>query len=177
MKTCGLRFNLFLCATLWLTLATGCNLEKQKRKHQASTLRVHLEVPSDGTARNGPVPIFREKPVMVNVDLTPLLSEANVVQAAVVDTVGGFALRIQFDQRGTWILEQRTVESRGRRFAIYCQFGAELRESRWLAAPIIARRITDGVLVFTPDASREEADAIVLGLNNLARVVAKKTRW
>jgi len=176
MKTCGLRFNLFLCATLLLALAVtpGCSLKERKRKSQPSTLRVHLEVQPDGRSNNGPVPIYRAQPVMVNVDLTPMLTEANVAGARVIDVVGGFALRIQFDQRGSWILEQRTVESRGRRFAIFCQFGAELKESRWLAAPIIGRRITDGVLVFTPDATRAEADDLVLGLNNIARVAKTK---
>jgi len=75
------------------------------------------------------------------------------------------------------LLEQRSVDSRGQRFAIFCQFGPDLKESRWLAAPIVARRITDGVLVFTPDATRAEAEEIVLGLNNIARVVKKKTKW
>jgi hypothetical protein len=35
------------------------------------------------------------------------------------------------------------------------------------------KRISDGVLVFTPDASREEADRIVLGLNNVAKEAQK----
>jgi hypothetical protein len=44
-------------------------------------------------------------------------------------------------------------------------------ESRWLAAPVIPRRISNGVLTFTPDASREEADLIAIGLNNVAKKV------
>jgi len=52
-----------------------------------------------------------------------------------------------------------------------------LKNERWLAAPVISRRIPDGVLVFTPDASRAEADDIVLGLNNIAREVEKKNKW
>ena len=38
---------------------------------------------------------------------------------------------------------------------------------RWIAALLITRRIADGLLTFTPDASREEADAMVLGWNNV----------
>ena len=34
--------------------------------------------------------------------------------------------------------------------------------------PRIATRITDGVLAFTPDATRAEAERIVRGLNNAA---------
>ena len=65
----------------------------------------------------------------------------------------------------------------GKRFAIFCKFGEHLKNERWLAAPVISRRIADGVLIFTPDATREEADEIVLGLNNVGREVEKKTKW
>jgi len=37
-----------------------------------------------------------------------------------------------------------------------------------LAAPLIQRRISDGVLSFTPDATRADTDEIALGLNNEA---------
>lgn len=170
-----LGFNLYLC--VGLAVCVGCQTAERKRKHQASTLRIHIEVHPDGTTTGQPVPIYREQPVMINVDRAPVLTEANVAGAQVVDTVGGFAISLQFDRHGTWILEQRTVDSRGQRFAIFAMFGPELKESRWLAAPIVARRITDGVLVFTPDATRAEAEEVVLGLNNVARVVKKKTKW
>ena len=55
--------------------------------------------------------------------------------------------------------------------AIFSQFGEEMKDYRWLAAPVINRRISDGVLVFTPDATREEAEEIALGLNNVAKKV------
>jgi hypothetical protein len=35
------------------------------------------------------------------------------------------------------------------------------------------KRITDGVLVFTPDTTREEAENIALGLNNVAKSLGK----
>jgi hypothetical protein len=179
MKIRPLRFNLYLCVVLPLGLAlfAGCQTEQHKRKHKASTLSIHVEVHPDGTNLSEPVPIYREHPVMVNVDKVPVLSEANLAGAAVVDTVGGFAIRLQFDRQGTWMLEERSVDSKGQRFAIYCRFGPELKEGRWLAAPIVSRRINDGVLLFTPDATRAETDEIVLGLNNVARLVKKKTAW
>ena len=46
-------------------------------------------------------------------------------------------------------------------------------ELRWLAAPILQQRIRDGLLVFTPDATREEAERIVRGLKNVAKTVQK----
>jgi hypothetical protein len=42
---------------------------------------------------------------------------------------------------------------------------------------MIARRLTDGVLVFTPNATREEADEIALGLNNVAKKVKKQSKF
>ena len=54
---------------------------------------------------------------------------------------------------------------------------SDLAENRWLAAPVIPSRIGNGVLTFTPDASREEADQIVLGLNNVAKKVQDKSSW
>ena len=74
-------------------------------------------------------------------------------------------MSIQFDHQGTLLLEQYSTLNRGRKFAIFTQFGDKLKESRWLAAPIISRRITDGLLMFTPDATREEAEQIARGLN------------
>jgi preprotein translocase subunit SecD len=85
--------------------------------------------------------------------------------------VGGFALRIQFDHRGTILLEEYTTANRGRMVAIFSQFGDELKDYRWLAAPVISRPITDGVLIFTPDTNREEAEEIATGLNNVSKKV------
>jgi hypothetical protein len=38
---------------------------------------------------------------------------------------------------------------------------------------LIKRRIGNGELVFTPDATREECDRIVTGINNVAKRIAK----
>jgi len=168
------RFNLYLIALLVLALAAGCATEERKRRHQPSKLDVHLEVPPDGTNLSEPVPIYRAKPVMVNVQREAFLTELHVKEAKVVDAVGGFAIQIQFDRQGTWLLEEFTNQYHGRRFAVHCDFGEQLKENRWLAAPIVSRGISDGVFIFTPDATREEAEQLVLGLNNVAREVQKK---
>jgi hypothetical protein len=100
------------------------------------------------------------------------LTEARVTEARVVDGVGGFAIRLQFDRQGTWLLESNSTANRGRRFAIFCVFNdlqnPKVVVGRWLAAPMITR-ITNGVLQFTPDATLEEAHQIVRGLNNVAK--------
>ncbi|MCI0536938.1 MAG: hypothetical protein L0Z50_17120, partial [Verrucomicrobiales bacterium] len=130
------------------------------------------EVNSDGTDRSGPVPVFREQPVFVNVHKQFFLNEGDVQEAAVVETLGGYALMIQFDRHGTLVLDTVTSSSKGSRIAIFSQFGS----ARWLAAPRVMRRISDGVLTFTPDASREETERIARGLNNLAKELKKKSR-
>ena len=168
----GTRFNIYLLVTLAAGLACGCQSSGEKQsKKVLSTLRLHLEAGSDRTKSNESIPVYRENPVWVNILKTPLLTEQNVAGASVVDEVGGYALRIQFDSDGKVLLEECTTRNRGRRIAIFSQFAEQFKDYRWLAAPVISRRINDGVLVFTPDATREEAEDIAVGLNN----VAKKT--
>jgi preprotein translocase subunit SecD len=168
------RFNLYLICLLAVTLAAGCATQERSRRHQASKLDIHLEAPRDETNLSEPVPIYRAKPVMINVQRNAILTELNVKEAKVVDVVGGFAIQIQFDRQGTWLFEEFTNQNHGKHFAVRCDFGEHLKESRWLAAPIVSKGITDGVFIFTPDATREEAEQLVLGLNNVAREVQKK---
>jgi hypothetical protein len=66
-------------------------------------------------------------------------------------------------------LEQFTAANPGRHLAIFGQWGDKLSAGRWLAAPLISRRITKGTIIFTPDASREEALKLVTGLSNIAK--------
>jgi hypothetical protein len=162
-------FNTYLIVTLLGTLcAAGC--KSLGKKKEVSTLRLHLEVNPDGTDKNGPVPIYRDNPVYVNVEKEPFLNEGRIAKAAVVDVMGGFAIFIQFDRRGTWLLEQYSTANKGRRVAIMSQFG----DARWLAAPVMTKRISDGTLVFTPDATREEAERIVRGLMNVVKEIQEK---
>jgi hypothetical protein len=103
------------------------------------------------------------------VEPNPILNESVIKEAKIVETTGTFAMAIQFDHSGTLMLEQYTAINNGRRFVIAAQFGEKDKaQTRWLAAPIVTRRIADGVLAFTPDATRDEAEEIVRGINNLA---------
>ena len=163
------RFNIYLLCLVFIAPAVGCRSPESRRAKQLAALRVHLEVNSDSTGMSEPVPIYRANPMMVNVNRGPFLKEGNVTEAKVsVDALGGFTLLVQFDQRGTWLLDQYSATNPGKRLAIYAEFGEKPVEHRWLGAPIIARRISNGVLTFTPDATRDEADQIARGLNNLA---------
>lgn len=161
------RFNLYLLSTLALLLIAGCETTKKK---ETATLKFHLEVNPDGSDRSKPVPIYRASPIHVNVESRAFLDEGHIVEAAVIDdSFGGFMIKVKFDRKGTWLLEQYSTASRGKRVAIFSQFG----EARWLGAPILSKHIADGVFAFTPDATREEAERIARGLNEIAKKLQK----
>jgi len=173
------RINLYLLcfAGLAAVLVAGCRTGDSRDK-QFSALRLHMEATSDAMSFSRVVPIYRENPMSLRVDRDPFLTEVNVASAKVVDEVGGFVIQIQFDRRGAWLLEQYTTSNPGRRVAIYSEFGGKgFREARWLGAPTIRRRISDGLFTFTPDATRAEAEEVVLGLNNLARKLETASKW
>ena len=99
----GHRFNGYLTVALTLALALvcGCRTEEGKREKALSTLRVFLEVNEDAAKRSRPVPVDRNNPILVNVETEPFLTEADVSEARVEEAVGGFAIRVRLDRRGT----------------------------------------------------------------------------
>lgn len=169
MKVYRLRFNLFLWLAA-LPLFGGCSSLWHKDE-PLSTLRIHMAVAAD-TAKNSTeetVSVLRAEPVQITIDRQPILTEANLVAAKVVDTPDSPAIELRFDGNGTWILEQYSAGNPGGHFVIFGQWGKDLTNSRWLAAPLISQRINNGILSFTPDMSRDEATNFVFGLNNVAR--------
>ncbi|MBI4324273.1 MAG: hypothetical protein HY674_03325 [Chloroflexi bacterium] len=168
-----IRSNPFNILLLWLAmalgLAAGCMTTREGTQgKEATVLRFHLEVNPDGTHHNIPISVYG---IPVNVQRDPFLDEGSIQEAAVVDSLGGFSLKVRFDHHGTLVLDNMTTASKGQRIAVFSQFG----QARWLAAPVINRRISDGVFVFTPDATKEEAERIVKGLNNVAKAIKKRS--
>lgn len=166
MKVRLLQFNIIL---LLLGLATGCQAPKEEK--ELTAIRLHSEMNSTGLGNTIPATVCRAAPVTVTVDDTPFIDERDILKATVVDWMGGFAIRLEFNFHGKLVLENTTRLYPGKRIAILCEFG----ETRWLAAPLIARPISDGQLLFTPDTTREEAERIVRGLNHAAEEVLKNT--
>jgi len=162
------RFNTYLLAAALVALLAGCETTSSKREKQIAVLRLHVEVNRDAGDRSEPVTISRAARITLNVDKNPFLDEAFVAEARVVDSLGGFTLQIQFDHRGTLLLEQYSATNPGKHLAIAAQFGEKEKVTRWLAAPLVTHRISDGILNFTPDATRAEAEEIARGLNNVA---------
>ncbi|MCB1125334.1 MAG: hypothetical protein KDM81_02480 [Verrucomicrobiae bacterium] len=176
MKLLRNAINPFLAATVLtavLALAVGCasSEEKEKRK-EASSLRLFLEQEFDPGDKTTLVPVFRANPVLVRIEKIPFLDEGHLIDAQLVDVVGGFAIVASFDFHGTLVLDNVSNSFRGRRIAIYSMF----TDGRWLAAPVINGRVSDGRLVFTPDCTREEAERIVNGLNNVAIKLGNKPK-
>jgi preprotein translocase subunit SecD len=171
MKVLARRFNIYLALAFLLGLACGCQTDKKEK--ELGTLRVHIEVSPDPAGTSENISVLRADPVSVTIKREPILTEANIITAKVIDARGGFAIEIKFDENGTWLLEQYTAANPGRHFAIFGQWSEKPVAGRWLAAPIITHRVADGVLAFTPDCSREEADQLVSGLNNMSKKIRK----
>jgi hypothetical protein len=171
MKVCALRFNIYLVLATALGLLCGCQSEKPKQNLAA--LRVHIEASPIPAGSSQTVSVLRSNPVLVTIAIDPVLTEANIIAARIIESPGGFSVEVKFDETGTWILEQYSASNVGRHFAIFGQWGEKLVNGRWLAAPLISHRIGDGVLAFTSDTSRDEAEQLVLGLNHVAKNINK----
>jgi hypothetical protein len=174
IRSVAINLYLPLACALALFFGLGCETTeketKKKKDKEAAVIELHLEVNADGTERNAGVPIYRENPIKVNVVREPFIDTADVQEASVVETIGGFAIRVLFNRHGTLVLDNVTTAYKGQRIGVYSRW----TESRWLAAPLIKARIQTGEFIFTPDASREEAERIVKGLNNIAKDLQKK---
>jgi hypothetical protein len=167
MKVLTRQFNIYLALAVLVGLTGGCQTDKNKGP--TAILRVHIEANPDALGTTQPVNVLRSEPVLVTINREPILSEANLVSARIIDAMGGFAIEIKFDENGTRMLEQYSAINPGRHFVIFGHWGDKASDGRWLANPIISRRNNTGRLVFTADCEREEADQLVAGLNNVVQ--------
>jgi preprotein translocase subunit SecD len=165
------RFNLYLLLMLAFSVAfAGCATSSKKKKAEPlAAIRVAIESSANAEGQGQTVSVLRADPVLVTVAKDPVLTEADLLRASLIATPGGFAIELKFDETGSWTLEQFSAAYAGKHFVIYAQWGDKLKDGRWLAAPLITGRIASGVLAFTPDMSREEAQKLVAGLNNVAK--------
>ena len=147
--------------------------KKKKKKKEKSTIRVHVEMARDGSERTRQIPVLRDKSMMISIDAESFLDESHLVESKVISTPGGPEIELQFNSIGRTLLENTTAANRGRRLAIYTDFD---KEHRWIAAPVITKLLSNGILRFTPDATQEEAERIVRGLNTVAEVKEKKKK-
>ena len=164
------RFNLYLLVLLVLSVVfTGCATHK---KHEpVGAIRVHIENSANAEGQGQTVSVLRADPVLVTIAKDPILTEANLLKASLIETPGGFSVELKFDHTGAWTLEQFSAAYASKHFVIFGQWGDKLKDGRWLAAPLITGRIASGLLSFTPDMSRAEAQQLVTGLNNTAKKI------
>jgi len=169
------RFNTYLTvALLLLLLGPGCETTaKKKEDKETALLSLHLQTDQLDGPHIKHISVFRAAPIYLNVDEDPYVDSGNLVAAAVADDEGSYAIQIKFDMHGTILLDQMTSGNQTKRIAVYCKWD---KESRWLSAKLINRRAFDGIYSFTPDASREEVERIVRGLNNVARKMIKQNK-
>jgi preprotein translocase subunit SecD len=174
MQVCRRQLNFNFALATAVALLCGCQIPIPGTHKQVSILRVHIEAGASNGDTTVEVSVLRSEPVLVTVARNPILAENNIAAAQVVNTPGGFAVQVHFDENGTWVLEQYSAANPGRHFVIFGQWDEKVKDnSRWLSAPLITQRINTGILSFTPDCTREEADRLVLGLNNVAKNIRK----
>ena len=116
--------------------------------------------------------VYRADPIIFYVNSEPFLDTADLEQATLMEAIGGFAIQLQFNRHGTAVLDSFTTSNKGRRMAIFCQF----TEPRVLAAPMITNRNATGIIRFTPDCSREEAERIINGLTSAIKEIKGKNK-
>jgi preprotein translocase subunit SecD len=165
------RFNIYLALAAVLALLCGCHSDGKKQS--AGAVRIHIQTTPDTAGMSQQVSVVRADPVVITIARQAILTEADLTSAKIVEVPGGFAIALQFNETGAWTLEQFSAANPGGHFVIFGQWGEKLVNGRWLAAPIITKRISNGALVFTPDASREEASLLVLGLNSAIKDIHK----
>jgi len=167
-------FNLYLLLVVTvLAEVCGCQSDQTKGNKHLATLRIHLESRAQIPGSGNTVSVIRSQPVLVTINTQPLLTEANITSASLLESPVGYAVEVTFDETGALTLEEYSSAYVGMHFVIFGQWSNRTMDSRWLAAPIITHRIASGVLAFTPDASREECKQLVIGLNNMAKKIAK----
>lgn len=175
MKSRFRTFNIYLLLILLgVGFLTACKNKEEEEKKKA-VIRLHLEVDPNVVRRSSPVPILRSSPILINVADDFIVHEGYIETATLVDSPGGgYAISLTYDQSGAWTLQNVTSGALGKHVAVYAQF---YPEPRWLAAPLLTRPITNGVFNFTPDATREEAQHIVDGVNYVIKKRKDQSYW
>lgn len=170
-KSIGLLGAILALACVFLTGCKSSGSKSDKKDKQVSFLRLHVETNPDGTRHTRTVPVYRASPVNITVETAAALDEGFMRKAEVVevDEQGGYAIKVTFNDEGARRLDYLTTANKGKRIAVLARW----TEDRWLGAPLLSKRIANGVFVFTPDATREECERIVLGLENVIKKLNK----
>ena len=179
MMTGFVRFNINLCLAVALLAATGCHStksedgKKKENKKDLALVELHLEVTPDELTDTKTIAVNRREPFTVVVDKDSFVDTTYISGARLLEEgTDVFSIQLKFNWSGTMRLDTTTTAHRGKHIAVNCTFG-KAHTTRWVAALVIRKRIADGTLTFTPDATHEEAEEIVRGLNHSAEKMKK----
>ncbi len=171
------RINTFLPVFTALGLAaalSGCASDPDKKKEpkkdkEVAALRIHVEQRENGEGGKE-VSVLRASPVTFKIEKEPFLDERDLKSAKLEETFTGFAITLRTTLHGRLLLEMNSVSRLGRHLAIVStwEVGKDKTETRWIAAPQLKAALRDGTLTFVADCTREEAEHIVRGINNVA---------
>lgn len=174
MNLRGRPFNIYFALAAACSLGLIACQSGTDDKKKFSTLRVHIETHDDPSGRSKVVPVYRKNPVKIPIDPSPIVDERHLAAASLEENWAGYHIKLEFNRRGTLLLGNMTATHVGKRLVIFSQFD---ETDRWLAAPVIRTRNSEGVLTFSPDANKQETQRIVDGLQNVVEEIEKKTRF
>jgi hypothetical protein len=148
------------CIIAVISLALGCAMWRDWQRPK-TTLAIHMQVTENmPTLRTMPV-IVEQPPREFIVSSFPVVTHRDVRSAALEETPGGNALRLNFDERGKFRLDAETTANRGRHLVV-------LINQKPVVANLITDRITNGTYLVEANIPDEELERIVNDLNKEA---------
>ena len=165
-----------------LIAATGCastpdQKQTKKDKKDVAQMRIFREA-NDFTGQAAEAgslgvtmaKVGRADPMEFQVLKDPVLDERDLKKAELVEEAhGGFSIGIEFTRHGTMVLEMNSLAVQGGHLLVAGRWSDGTNVlGRFIAAPLIRRRLDKGIIAFTPDMNRDEATRFVRGLNNVA---------
>lgn len=183
MRAARFCFNLLLAVVLVTALAQpghagqatnapAAKSKKEKKPKPIKMIRVHVESKHDLPERSVVAALETGEGLKINVEKLPILNESHMENAALLDSPGGYQLRLKFNSLGAKILESYTSAAVGRHLAVVCDVDGE---ARWLGLPLVRQRIGDGVLTFSPAVPRDIVVRLVDGLNG--EIQRQRKQW
>ncbi len=147
--------------------------KKAKKPKPLERLRIHLESRHDLAERSLLAQLGTDESLKFSIERLPILNEVHVETAVLIDEPGGsYQMQVRFNSIGSKLLEGYSASAAGRHLLIMTDVDGE---ARWIGAPLIRRRIADGVISFAPTVSRDIIERLVFGLNDAIR--KKRKRW
>jgi len=168
MQTAIYRFNIYYLYGLitGLVLLVGCKSPEQRRvDDMIGGMRLHIASGIRQRQTQEPVIIAG---VSIYTDKQFFADERSLTGCQVYDSEGGgFTMRFDFNLHGKLALEAATADNPEKQIAIFIQYGEKkLDKASWVAAPRIRKRMSEGVLEFSPAVDRQSAEDMALALSN-----------